>query len=212
MAAMVMLAASILPAGGVLAADSEDACIERGIEYGKQKMYDEAIGEFNKAIAANPKSGKAYHFRATAFAYKGDLDAAVADWDRSIASDRTQCIVYFSRGLALYKRGSPDKAIADWTRSIKLDPKYVEAYYRRGLAYYDKDDFNKAIADFSKAITLDPDNARKYYLKRALAYSSKGNYAKSWKDVHAIEELGDEPGPEFNDLVETLKIGSGREK
>ncbi|MDP2905947.1 MAG: tetratricopeptide repeat protein [Candidatus Omnitrophota bacterium] len=209
--AILIFSASLILVNHLTAAETEDAYIQRGIEYGKKKMYGEALGEVNKAIAMNPKSAKAYHYRATILAYKGDLDLAIVDWDKSIELDPDRFVAYFSRGLTYYKKGDLGRAIADWDKSIELNPDYIESYYRRGTAYYEKNDYDKAIADYSRAIEIDPANDE-YYLLRALTYSSKEDYDKSWEDVHAIEKLGGKPSPEFTEFVQVLKKESGREK
>lgn len=208
---LIVTALAVL-AGHAYCAENEDKYIERTIEYGKKRMYNEALVEINKAVSINPKSAKAYHYRATVLAYKGDLDRAIADWNKSIELDNTRFIAYFSRALAFYKKGDADRAIADWTKSIELNPAYTESYYRRGTTYYEKNEYDKAIADFSKGIESDPKNAAEYYLYRAIAYSSKKDYDKSWEDVHTIEKLGGKPLPELKKFIEVLKKESGREK
>jgi tetratricopeptide (TPR) repeat protein len=209
---LIALSASLLPAGMISAAEIDDQDVERGVEYGRKGMYDDALKELNKAIGINPKSAKAYHYRATVFAYKNNLDKAIADWNKSIELDDNQFLSHYSRGLAFYRKGDIDKAITDWNKSILLNPNYADSYFRRGSAFFNKKDYDGAIADFTKAMEVDPANARNYYFNRSVIYSVKKDYDKSWEDIHSIEKLGGMTSPEFDEFLRVLKKESGRDK
>jgi tetratricopeptide (TPR) repeat protein len=47
---------------------------DNGVEKSQQGKYDEAIAEFNKAIAANPEDARAYYCRSVAYFFKKDYD------------------------------------------------------------------------------------------------------------------------------------------
>lgn len=190
----------------------EAGLIQKGIEFGKKGMYDEALKQLDEAVKLNPASFAAYHYRATVWAYKGDLDKAIADWDKSIEIDNKQYLSHFSRGMARYMKGDIDKAIEDWDSSILLNPNYVDSYFQRASACYNKKDYDNAIADFSKLIELDPERSAKYYFSRAVIYSVKKDYDKSWDDMHAIEKLGQTAAPEYKEFLKVLKKESGRDK
>ncbi len=190
----------------------EAGLVQKGIEYGKKGMYDEALKELDEAVKLNPMSFTAYHYRATVWAYKGDLDKAIADWDKSIEIDNKQYLSHFSRGMARYMKGDIDKAIEDWNESILLNPKYVDSYFQRASAFYNKKDYANAIADFSKLIEIDPDRSAKYHFSRAVIYSVEKDYDKSWEDMHEIEKLGQTSAPEYKEFLKVLKKESGRDK
>jgi tetratricopeptide (TPR) repeat protein len=61
--------------------DHGGACLDKG-------KHDEAIADYDKAIALDPSFALAYSNRGLAYAKKGDVDRAIADYDKAIADFR----------------------------------------------------------------------------------------------------------------------------
>ena len=55
----------------------------RGNDFSRQHIYDQAIADDSKAIALNPAAANFYDARAIAYAGKGLNDAAIADYTKS---------------------------------------------------------------------------------------------------------------------------------
>ena len=55
---------------------------DRGVEYGDQGRYDQAIAEFTKCVQGNPRYARAYYNRGTAYARLGQPDLAIADFTK----------------------------------------------------------------------------------------------------------------------------------
>ena len=62
-----------------ISSESAKEAIDKGIEYGKQGNYDEAISEFTKAIELNPNYAETYNNRAIAYFQKQDYDKSWND-------------------------------------------------------------------------------------------------------------------------------------
>ena len=135
------------------AVDSE-TYFKRGVNYLEQGKYEQAIGNFNKAIELNPKYANAYYNRGVAYYSKGEYDKAIADYTKAIELNPKFAKAYNDRGIAYKNKGEYDKAIADYTKAIELNPKFAEAYYNRGWVYYKKGDIEKACADEKHACDL----------------------------------------------------------
>lgn len=77
------------------------------------------MGDYNAAIAAQPKSaaafyGRAYGERARAYRGKGELDKALADFDEAVRLDPKPASLYIDRGTIHQSKGNLDQAIADY--------------------------------------------------------------------------------------------------
>jgi tetratricopeptide (TPR) repeat protein len=95
--------------------DHGGACLDKG-------KHDEAIADYDKAIALDPNFALAYSNRGLAYAKKGDVDRAIADYTKAIALDPNFADAYTNRGVACYMRGDKEQAIADFRKALEIDP------------------------------------------------------------------------------------------
>ncbi len=128
----------------VVADDAEDA-LKRGIEHAKKGEYNDAVGEFTRAIELKPDYVEAYIQRGTAYI---ELEKTLSK------RDSVEELLREERSLRL--------ALDDFAEALKLDPKEPRAYYYRGVIYskviYEKGrPVEKGRAEFKKAIELKPD-------------------------------------------------------
>jgi tetratricopeptide (TPR) repeat protein len=153
----------------------------RGVAYGHQGDYNDAIEDFNQAIQINPTSALAYNNRGLAYNDKGDHDRAIDDFSQAVKLNPIGSLAYNNRGLVYKVKGDYDRAIEDFSQAIKLNPRNFDTYYNRGLTYNAKGDFDHAIEDFSQAIKINPMNAQ-IYNNRGLVYKAKGDGNRAIED------------------------------
>jgi len=143
----------------------------------KDKDYEGAIKDCNKALQLDPDFAEAYSRRGTAKHDLGDKQGVIADYDKALQLNPNYAHAYNNRGVAKSALGDKQGAIADYDKALQLNPNYADAYYNRGVAKSALGDKQGAIVDYDKALQFNPDDA--------LAYNNRGN-AKS--------ELGDKQG------------------
>ena len=108
-----------------LARDKPDALgaeriyYNRGTELGKLKRFEEAIEDFNKAIAIHPFD-YLYGNRATAYYYLGKYREALQDYDRAIAINPDKARFFSERALTYRALEDFAAAQADVNRYCKL--------------------------------------------------------------------------------------------
>ncbi len=171
------------------AQNPEDEALKKGVDLVRHDRFDEAITEFNKVIAADPKSASAYYNLGFAYDKKGDLEKAILNFTKAIEMDIALTDAYYNRGFAYYKKGVFDKAIADYNKVIEISPVSADAYYGLGLVYSQKGDLDKAISEYGQAIKARPGFALAYDA-RAVAYVTKKNYLAALADVNKAQTLG----------------------
>lgn len=113
-----------------------DAHRHFGNEYGNQREYQAAIGNYTRAIARDPHYALPYYSRGVLYCREiGDYEGAVKDLTRVIELDPRRPKAYFNRGLAHKMRMDYDKAIADFEQYLRLgqDEFWLDAT-RRQLA------------------------------------------------------------------------------
>jgi tetratricopeptide (TPR) repeat protein len=179
-----------------------DSPFDRGVEYYQNGNNEEAIREFNRALALNPNHDEALFYRGAAYYRSGNLDQAIEDWNRVktlnplVAVDNYLANAYRERGI-LREQSSIDNAIGDYTQAIKLNQKLHIAYFNRGNAYFAKHDPNSAIPDYSMVINIDPSYFRAYN-GRGLCYLDKGEVDRAIADFTQAIRLSPEYDKAYN--------------
>jgi tetratricopeptide (TPR) repeat protein/S1-C subfamily serine protease len=143
----------------------------------------EAIADYDRALAINPKFAKAYSNRGSTKSDLGNNKEAIADYDRALAINPKFAEAYYNRGTAKYGLGDKKEAIADFDRAIAINPKFAEAYNNRGATKSDLGNKKEAIADYDRAIAINHKYAQAYYNRGAIK-SDLGNKKEAIVDFN----------------------------
>jgi len=100
--------------------DHGRACLDKG-------KYDDAIADYDKAIALDPNVATAYTNRGVTYGRKGDYDRAIADYTKAIAIDANHANAYYNRGVAYEKQGDKEQAIAEYRKVLEIGPSDQDA-------------------------------------------------------------------------------------
>ncbi len=109
--------------------DVASSYFSRGNAYLKKGQRDQAISDFEKAIAIDPDSPRAYGSVGVVYYSMGRYDLAIDDLTRAIELSGSQVapIDFLRRGVAYEASGERDKAIADYQAALRLDPNDQES-------------------------------------------------------------------------------------
>ncbi|MDO8637611.1 MAG: tetratricopeptide repeat protein, partial [Dehalococcoidia bacterium] len=99
----------------------------RGIDLANAGKYDEAIAEYTKAIAIDPKYANAYANRGIAYNNKKQYDMAIIDLSKAIELDTKNADAWNNKGVALQKLGRPAEAIEYYNGALQIDPSHEYA-------------------------------------------------------------------------------------
>jgi lipoprotein NlpI len=94
----------------------------RGIVYWRMGQLDQAIADYNKAIATEPNYVPAYDGRALAYRDKNLTEKAIADYDTALRLDPEDAFAYENRGRAELHLGRIEAAIEDLSMVVALEP------------------------------------------------------------------------------------------
>jgi tetratricopeptide (TPR) repeat protein len=163
----------------------------RGEVLASQRIFDQAIADFDEAIRLDPSHSRAFASRGIVYYGLGRDEAALADLDKAVALDPKFARAYSYRGAAHSRRGQNELAIADFDAVTKLMPQDAGAYKDRGGVLVRLGRFEEAIKDLDEAIRLDPKRSTAYQ-NRGLAYSSLGHYERAIDDLTEAIKLDPE--------------------
>src|SRR5262249_29678478 len=124
----------------------------RGADYLKTGRDDEAISDFDHALAINPKLATVWNDRAIAFRHKGDFTRAFADYGEAIKLMPHVDNFYLNRGLAYAKNGQWEEAIADYKQALFYKPDCVPALVALGDAHMRLGHIDDAVVAYRKAM------------------------------------------------------------
>ena len=116
--------------------------------------FEDAIIDFDKAIALDSRNATAFYNRGTSKAGLGLHEAAISDFDKAINLDSKQTVAYYSRGNSKVSLNRRREAIVDYDKAIGLDPTFGAAYQNRGACMLALGRHEEAVRDLKAALDL----------------------------------------------------------
>jgi tetratricopeptide (TPR) repeat protein/arylsulfatase A-like enzyme len=146
---------------GYIAAGGETANAHnnRGTSLLDEGRYDEAMAEFQKAIAAKEDTGIAYLNLARARYRKRDYDGAIAALGEHARVRPRSKEAETLRATIAMDRGRPDEAEAHFRKALEYEPNFTDARNGLGLLLEQGGHYDAALAEFRRVVAIDPDHA-----------------------------------------------------
>jgi tetratricopeptide (TPR) repeat protein len=164
---------------------------QRGVKLFEAGQVQEALAEFDRAIAAAPYFAWAWFNRAGCRAHLGEHQSAIEDCTRAIELNPTWMPAWNSRGLSHLALGQHAQAHADFERAVALDATDVTLYYNRAIAAFGLGRPDQALADLNVVICRDPNHTAAIF-QRAIVLATLGKPELSRDDYRRVTEL--DPG------------------
>lgn len=168
---------------------------ELGINKAKERDFEGAIENFNRAIKLNPDYANAYNNRANVRHELGDSPGAIEDYTEAILLNPKCSDFHRNRGIISCELGDHRGAQADHSRAIQLNPNNDQAYNSRGFTRLQMGDVPGTLKDFTQAIELNPDYA--------LAWNNRG-------DVYFLEL--DDLQKALEDYIQAARLNPNNSK
>ncbi|MEV0695715.1 tetratricopeptide repeat protein, partial [Streptomyces sp. NPDC050388] len=149
---------------------------------------EEALIEFDRALAHDARNAHAWAHRGKTHSWLDHHDQAIADLTAALELDPTYAWALGSRGQAHQQAGHYEQAIADLTAALELDPTYAWAHASRGHAHEQAGRYEEAVTDLTAALELDPTYAWAL-AARGEAHRQAGHYEQAVTDLTAALEL-----------------------
>lgn len=135
----------------------------KGYRLHRQKNYNEALAELNKAIQIDPRNAGAYYWRGRTLVNLGRLDQGVDDFKTAVKLKPDYSEAYDHLGWLAASQGQVDEGIAYLTKSIEFKPDNAWAFYNRSRMFFSKGDVASALRDAEKGCSLGYQDACKAY-------------------------------------------------
>lgn len=94
----------------------------RGKAYFRQREYDTAIDDYDRAIELNPKDAALFDARGSAYYHKADYERAISDYTEAIRLQPEDANPYYNRCLAYARTARKSEAIDDCQTALRFKP------------------------------------------------------------------------------------------
>jgi tetratricopeptide (TPR) repeat protein len=121
-----------------------------------QGRVDEAIIQYQKALALWPESAHAHGGLGNALFQKGKMNETIIQYQKAVEIKPDFAEAHNNLGYCFLQIGRVDEAIVQYRRTIELQPRFVQAYNNLGNAFRRKRMAAEAMACYQKAIELHP--------------------------------------------------------
>ena len=148
--------------GELRPADLALAYENRGASYLRTGRDDEAIADFDRALALNPSLATAHNDRAIAFRRKGDLARAIADYSEAIRLSPGVHHFHLNRGLTYAANRQYEEAIADYKLAVYYKANNAPALVALGDAHLEQGRKADALAAYQQAMRTKGDLFKVY--------------------------------------------------
>jgi tetratricopeptide (TPR) repeat protein len=131
------------------------AYVNRGNGYVHMRQMEQALADFNAALALEPANLAALMGRAQASYARKSMSESLVDYSRVIELDPKNVTAYFRRGNVHFDLREYAAAFSDYSDSLKLDPNQPVVLYNRSLAAARMGRLKDAANDRRRALALD---------------------------------------------------------
>lgn len=181
------------------------AYLGRGNAYFEKNKYEQAIGNYSKAIQINSGLVEAYAGRAQAYSLTKRYDSAVIDFTTAILLNPTNDVLYSSRAGLFCIKTNYLRAMADFDNAIEINPQSSDAYASRGYFFFTIGRYADSVADCTKSIKLNTNSAQAYNNlawvltvapdaevrdgKKGLEFAKRACELSLWKNAYCLGTL-----------------------
>ena len=128
----------------------------RGQALARSGKTEEALAEFDKAIALDPHNAQALYNRGLLYQNEKQHQLAIDDFTAANGLTPQRAEPLLGRAISYLALDKAKEAAADLDEAVQADPQNAQIWTTRGLAYERLGDKTKAAGSYSRAINLRP--------------------------------------------------------
>src|SRR5262249_28248082 len=103
--------------------------MNRGVEMGRQKLYDSAVRDLKQAITVDPTNAAAHYNLGIIYKDMKKWSDAASEFSEALKFDVANPALYYERGSVNLEDKKVADAEKDFNEAIKIDPKLYKAHF-----------------------------------------------------------------------------------
>jgi tetratricopeptide (TPR) repeat protein len=127
-----------------------------GIAYVQAGRVDEAVRQFQAALAIKPDHDTAHNNLGVIYAQRGRWDEAMQAFQAALRYNPDIVDAHNNIGLLYLEKGLYAEAERAFRSAMRMDPVYAKAHYNLGVLFERQGRVEEAAREFQKALRLDP--------------------------------------------------------
>ena len=157
---------------------TNEELINRGTSLTALGRYAEALICFNRVLAVEPESARAWGGRGEALTMLGSYGEALACFDRALSLDPQATFALSNKGAALNEQGHHEEALVCFDRALSLNPQLTFVWNLKGHTLAVLDRLDESLMCLEQAIATDSLCAETYH-NLGLVYNGLGRHAEA---------------------------------
>ena len=153
-----------------------------------QEKFEEAVADYSRAIALNPRHCRVYYNRAFCLDRLERYHDAIADYNAAVALDPAHASAYHNRGSLHERLGDAQLAMRDFDTALQLDPRASMTFNARALLLEAARKHDAALADYGRAIELDAGQTV-FYKNRGVCLRACGRFEDAAADLERCAQV-----------------------
>jgi tetratricopeptide (TPR) repeat protein len=172
-----------------------------------QGKFGEAIAEYRKAIAKNPRAINLHYRLGRALLQQSHdpaaLDQARKEFEAELSLNPSDAVAEYQVAQVFAAQQKKTEAAAHFERAAELRPDFPEALIAVAKLRSDAKRYPEAIALLERAVNLQPRNETAHY-NLMMVYRNAGRTTDAQREKAEIEKLQKPPEGEFSDFLKRL--------
>ena len=157
----------------------------RGKQAADANRYSEAVDQFRKAVAANPKSVVARVNLGAALSQIGDLEGAAQQFEEALRIEPLRANAHYNLAVLLARQNKHDQAIDHLKSCLSVEPNDLSARSLLSRELLKSERLDEALVEFSRVVQADPSDESSL-LEQVKLQHRKGQYKQA---LDALEKF-----------------------
>jgi arylsulfatase A-like enzyme/Flp pilus assembly protein TadD len=154
----------------------------------RQRQWDRAADELQKALKLDPNFDQAMTALARALHEKGD-DSGAREWlEKALQHDKQNFRAWYELGWIEFRAGNKDSAETAFERALSIQPNFALAQRDLGMVYFGRKEYEKAASCLLRASQLGVNEAPLFNFL-GICYSLTGRLSQAVRTYHKALKL-----------------------